>query len=203
MIILFPSRASNRMFDRLMPFKHQEWKTYCDLMKNELSSVDSPADANLESVLPGLHQYHRSTVATLNTIEATQKQHAISLNQISLDVHQLTDAVRQSVDRDESNRAKLASIIIAGVRALLPDSSTVPTEAKNADLDDLAGLTAGLSPARIGAAGSNPHQPHPHPASTGTSTIDTSTTNLQPPELSGSDAFFHEDQTQISQVYVQ
>ena len=70
MSVLHGNRKNNKLYD-LTVFHHQDWFTYCETMKMKLQSEDSPLDARLESVLPGVYQWHQSTVSTLKSMGET------------------------------------------------------------------------------------------------------------------------------------
>ena len=68
--VLHGNRKNNKLFD-LTVFHHQDWFTYCETMKMKLQSEDNPLDARVESVLPGIYQWHQSTVSTLKSMGET------------------------------------------------------------------------------------------------------------------------------------
>jgi uncharacterized coiled-coil protein SlyX len=150
------------------------------------------ADASLETVLPCLYQYHRSCLASLKNIEATLKQQTATLNQMSQairdhrqDIHQLTDVVRQWVERDKASREQTTRCVAGVITALLPNSTTGSTGTTNPDVDLLAGLTRGTGYG--GTTSTNSHtisnlqQPHsePHPDNAVTSAAGTQILPLQ------------------------
>ena len=67
-LCLVHDRADHPMFSELKCFQCPEWEDYLQEMKEALEKEQSPLDASLESVLPGVHQWHRANDAAVRTV---------------------------------------------------------------------------------------------------------------------------------------
>ena len=66
--LLHDSRSDHPMFNEVQVFQCPEWQDYLEEMKHALANEASPLDATLESVLPGVHQWHRANDAAVKTV---------------------------------------------------------------------------------------------------------------------------------------
>ena len=68
MMVLYETRSSHSLFRQLPCFGMEQWVPYQDRMKAALVDDDSPLDAKLENVIPGLHQWHRANDQALKSV---------------------------------------------------------------------------------------------------------------------------------------
>ena len=61
-------RRDHPMFNELLVFQCHEWHEYLEVMEHALANESSPLDASLESVLPGVHQWHRANEAAVKSV---------------------------------------------------------------------------------------------------------------------------------------
>ena len=52
-------RRHHPIYSELAVFQMDEWSAYCETMKDRISNDDSPLDAKLESVIPGLSRWQK------------------------------------------------------------------------------------------------------------------------------------------------
>ena len=96
-VLYSTERGNHPMFLDMECFKSEEFDTFKSKMKEELSNAVSPLDADLEKVLPGIHQWHGATHQTLQ--------------QVKTNVQDLTGAVQKTIDwfHEEGEARSLAS----------------------------------------------------------------------------------------------
>ena len=68
MQILHPQRCNHPLFESLVVFQTKEFADFKDMMKHALETEVSPLDANLEKVMPGVHQWHQITNDSINKL---------------------------------------------------------------------------------------------------------------------------------------
>ena len=68
MQILYPDRCSHPFFETLAVLQSNEFADFKESMKQALETEDCPLDANLEKVMPGVHQWHQVTNDSINTL---------------------------------------------------------------------------------------------------------------------------------------
>ena len=68
MQVLHPERCNHPFFESLAVLQTKEFADFRESMKHALETVDCPLDANLEKVMPGVHQWHQATNDSINSL---------------------------------------------------------------------------------------------------------------------------------------
>ena len=68
MQVLYPDRCGHPFFETLAVLQTKEFDDFKDTMKQALEKEECPLDANLEKVLPGVHQWHQVTNDSVNNL---------------------------------------------------------------------------------------------------------------------------------------
>lgn len=100
MQLLDEDRATHPLFTNLPVFASVEFAQFKLDMKRELENEESPLDANLEKVLPGVHQWHRATHQ--------------ELSRVTTELRDLKDEQQKNQDETRQNFGK----IIEGIQDL-------------------------------------------------------------------------------------
>jgi hypothetical protein len=102
-------------------------------MKMALENEDNPLDANLEKVIPGLHQWHQANHSELKNVK-------VSLEQVAEMMREGFDGLEHvhTEKRAESDK-HLAGVFLSIAVKLLQSSSGSNIQAESMDLDSLIG----------------------------------------------------------------
>ena len=113
------------MFTELEVFQCPEWQEYLNEMRTALENEESPLDANLESVLPGVHQWHRANEAAVKSVHG----------RIDTLMETVKVGLKDGFDRISSTTAlnqqlqdkRLATVFAEIAKGLLQGTVTQPT----------------------------------------------------------------------------
>ena len=118
-------RGDHPLFCELEVFQCPEWQEYLSEMRTALENERSPLDATLESVLPGVHQWHRANEAAVKRVHG----HIDAL------METVKEGLKDGFDRISSTTAfnqqlqdqRLATVFADIAKGLLQGSVTQPT----------------------------------------------------------------------------
>ena len=124
MMILHPDREDHPLFHELAVFGTDAFKSFKEKMKSVIQQSSDPMDANLETVLPGVHQWHSVTNDSI-------KENSTAINALDEKVDTLADRIDMGlskvVDHLDNQRAQsertLAATFINIAQDLLIRSS--------------------------------------------------------------------------------
>lgn len=121
------SRMEHFLFEEMPVFDLPEWDAFVTEMKNALENEANPLDANLEAVLPGVHQWHQVNQSGMQAL-------GNKIDSLSSNVQQSLVNVAGNMERQqEESDKRLASSFLAIARQLL---ATSPSRSrKNTDED--------------------------------------------------------------------
>jgi len=99
MLVLHPERANHPLFHCVQVFDMPEWTAYVSTMKSAIESENNPLDANLESVIPGIQQWHNANTQSITCLSGKVEQLTDAVTKDSEDIQeQCRDQQRQSAD---------------------------------------------------------------------------------------------------------
>ena len=136
-------RDNHKMYQHLHVFRMPEWDTFCETMKTRLDTDDSPVDAKLEHVIPGLSQWHRTNDANLRRLTESlvgQEARLDARLEARLEAHSL--AVVNSMKKEIALGLANAAVSIGRSNKPPPKQPQRPREYES-NLDELADLFSG------------------------------------------------------------
>ena len=129
MQVLHPERSTHPMFNRIEAFSSPLYEQFKSQMQAALDTAEDPQDACLESVLPGVHEWHNLTNKSLNVLSTDVQNTQEAL----LDLRDKMTAIDNKMDGlDECVAKRMAVLfksfadhVVAHTGAESPPSPTV------------------------------------------------------------------------------
>jgi Centromere DNA-binding protein complex CBF3 subunit, domain 2/Transcriptional activator of glycolytic enzymes len=117
MMILEPNRSNHAMFHDMTVFSSDKFMEFKEQMRIAIDSEKCPLDANLEYVLPGVHQWHNLNNAAVKVVGSEVEQLKVAVAEGFIRVEKVMNNHRAESDK------RIAASFLSIARDLLHDAS--------------------------------------------------------------------------------
>lgn len=102
-----PERAGHPMYRDMEVFEMDEWEQFKATMKNAIDTEECPLDANLEKVIPGMHQWQQANHTALGRVSNELRDFRNSMEDFKTDVGSRMAVVEATVQQSSTQQAEL------------------------------------------------------------------------------------------------
>jgi len=108
-----PGRKDHPMFHTLPCLQSEAFKLFCVQMHENLETVsqNSPLDANLDTVMPGIRDWHRNTTGAINLLSTKQSDMAIEVSSIAGRLDSIDGRLDSFVDVLQDNQHQSRQVL--------------------------------------------------------------------------------------------